>query len=275
MQDILIGAIQNYKPEQIRNWVESLNQVGFNGKKVVISYGVPEDTITYLFNNNFEIIESQLLSGEFIHNRRFLDIWTYLTQSKEIYRYVITTDIRDVIFQYDPSIWLMDNIYHSGYKIIAPSENINIENEEWNNKNVYLNYPHIHPETKYCDAYNVGTIAGEFREFRDFCLLLYHFITTKQSGENYADQAAFNCLVNMNLFDKIIKRINQNDAWCCQLGTTLSPESFDKYKDYWLEEIPSYDVSGRVYTNTGEPFCLVHQYDRVPILKDLIHEKYN
>ena len=105
MKDIIIGCINNYTSDIIKPWVESIIRSGFKGDKVVISFGLPTKTVEYLIEQEFQVYESSLNPGEFIHNRRFLDIW-HLLESSEPYRFVITTDVKDVIFQEDPTKWL-------------------------------------------------------------------------------------------------------------------------------------------------------------------------
>ena len=72
--------------------------------------------------------------------------------------------------------WLEKNLKKP---ILASSECIRIKDEDWNNRNVLSNYPHIHPFIKDKEACNVGTLAGKGDEFKHFCLHLYHFIITK------------------------------------------------------------------------------------------------
>lgn len=270
MKDVIIGCINNYTPDVIKPWVESIIQSGFKGDKVVISFGLPTSTIEYLISKDFQVLESSLEHGQFIHNRRFLDIWHFL-ESSDQYRYVITTDVKDVIFQLNPSEWLEKNLTKS---ILASSEYLKIQDEEWNSKNILLNYPHIHEIIKDKEAYNVGVLAGKADEFKHFCLQLYHFILTKGPEEWYADQAAFNCLIHMNHFKEIVQFLKENEGWNCQLGTTLDPKMKDKCSQYHLEPIPTYDNNGNVYNSKNELFYLVHQYDRVPELKTLILNKF-
>ncbi len=270
MKDVIIGCINNYTPEVIKPWVESIIQSGFQGDKVVISFGLPTSTINYLLNKDFQILESSLEPGQFIHNRRFLDIWNFL-ETKNQYRYVITTDVKDVIFQKNPSEWLENNLINS---ILVSSEYLKIQDEEWNNKNILLNYPHIHNLIKDKEAYNVGVLAGKAEEFKHFCLQLYHFILTKGPTEWYADQAAFNCLIHMNHFQKIIQFSKEEENWNCQLGTTLDPKIKFKYSPLLLEPAPNYK-NGEVFNSKNEKFYLVHQYDRIPELKEIIINKYS
>ena len=270
MKDLIIGCINNYTPDIIKPWVESIIKSGFEGDKVVISFGLPAETTTYLLDRGFEVFESSLNSGEFIHNRRFLDIWHYL-ESTEPYRFVITTDVKDVIFQEDPTKWLKENLKKP---VIASSEWLKVRDEEWNNRNILTNYPYIHPIVEDKEAFNVGVLAGSGDEFKHFSLQLYSFITTKAPGEDYADQAAFNCLIHMNHFKSIVQFAREADGWNCQLGTTLDPRVKEKYTPYHLEPIPTYDTEGRIYNSKNKLFCLVHQYDRVPELKNTILNKF-
>lgn len=269
MKDVIIGCINNYNPQDIMPWVNSINMSGFGGDKVVVSFGLPEETIMYLKDEGFIIYQSQLQPGEYIHNNRFLSIWQLLSNSSS-YRYAILTDVRDVIFQYNPSTWLETNL---NKPLLACSENILIKDESWNSRNLYINYPHLHDTFKNNSAYNVGTLAGHAEELADFCLNLYHFILTKQPGEMYADQAAFNCLVNMKHYQSIVQHVHMSDAWCCQLGITLDPKVAEAYRPYLLEPTPQIK-NDTLVNSKGELFCLVHQYDRVPELNSIMLEKY-
>ena len=48
MKDLVISAIANYLPEKIKIYVESLNDCGFDGDKIMICYNLPNETIEYL-----------------------------------------------------------------------------------------------------------------------------------------------------------------------------------------------------------------------------------
>ena len=270
MKDVVIGCINNYTPDIIKPWVRSIIESGFKGDKVVISFGLPRSTIEYLIEQEFQVFESTLNPGEFIHNRRFLDIWHFL-ESSEPYRYIITTDVKDVIFQINPIEWLEKYLTKP---VLASSEWLKVRDEEWNSKNILLNYPHIHPMLQDKEAFNVGVLAGKGSEFKHFCLQLYHFIITKEPGEDYADQAAFNCLIHMNHFRDIVQFAKEVDGWNCQLGTTLDPRIKERYSPYLLEPTPVYNTGGEVFNSKNKLFCLVHQYDRVPELKNNILNKY-
>ena len=107
---------------------------------------------------------------------------------------------------------------------------------------------------------------------KDFFL---HIFNLSLIGNNpQPDQAALNILIHTHPFMNEVLFANQEDGWCCQLGTTLDPKVKEKYMSFHLEPIPTYDNDGNVYNSKNELFYLVHQYDRVPELKTLILKKF-
>ena len=66
----------------------------------------------------------------------------------------------------------------------------------------------------------------------------------------------------------------QKDGWACQAGTVADPNKMETFRPKLLEPEPIYK-DNIVYTSTGKPFAIVHQYDRVPEWKDYISKKYN
>jgi hypothetical protein len=57
-----------------------------------------------------------------------------------------------------------------------------------------------------------------------------------------------------------------NLPWCAQLGTTHDPKIQNKYKSFLLD-YPPVILDNKIYTEFGEAYCLVHQYDRLPDFK--------
>ena len=53
--DVVISTITKFLPKDIEPWVESLNRSGFSGKRMMIVYDVPQETINYLKENHFDI----------------------------------------------------------------------------------------------------------------------------------------------------------------------------------------------------------------------------
>ena len=109
MKDCIVGCATNYDWSKLKYWVNSINASGFEGDKVLILMNCDKDTVQKVTDAGFSIIafnqdkdgnltyQSQLM----VHVERFIHIYKLLKDN--LYRYVITTDVKDVIFQKNPS----------------------------------------------------------------------------------------------------------------------------------------------------------------------------
>lgn len=268
MKDLIVGCISNYTPNHITPWVNSIEQSGFSGDKIIISFGVPNETLEFLNQKGFEVYSFEP-NGRHIVIERFYALWALLKNINK-YRYIITTDVKDVIFQLNPSVWLENNLIDK--KILVSSECLIYSNEDWGNNNLKTSYPQFYDLCRNNIIYNAGTIAGDFEYMRDF--FLHVFNLSLIGNDSQPDQAALNILIHQYPFKDIIKFANQEEGWCCQLGTTLDPKVKSKYSSLLLEPTPIYK-NGEVFNSKNEKFYLVHQYDRVPELKEMIISKYS
>jgi hypothetical protein len=269
MKDLIIGCIVNYNINHIKYWVNSIQKSGFSGDKIIISFGVDDDTEKYIIEKGFQFYKYER-SNRHIVIDRFLAMWQLLNTIDCDYRYIMTTDVRDVIFQYDPSIWLAENM--NDKKLLVSSECLKYKHENWGNHNLYNSYPHLYENNSDNIIYNAGTIAGEISYIKDFFLHIFNLSLI--GNDPQPDQAAMNILIHTNPFKNCTYKAKQEDGWCCQLGTTLDPRIKDIYAPFLLEPLPNI-IGNSVMTSTNKPFCLVHQYDRVPGLNEIIMAKYS
>lgn len=115
-QDLIIGASTNYDWNKLKYWINSIKMSGFNGDIALILMNCDKETVKKVHDAGVIIIgfvqdaEGNLKhqSGMPIHTERFLHIHNFL--SDKIYRYVITTDVKDVIFQRNPIEYLEKNL---------------------------------------------------------------------------------------------------------------------------------------------------------------------
>jgi hypothetical protein len=283
MKDLIIGCITGYDFNDIAPWVNSIEKCGFKGDKAMIIYNCSYDCYDELTRRGFIVMafskddknkrfHYQDNFGPQIVVTRFLHIWSMLKKfNSSDYRYVITTDVRDVIFQTNPSNWLELNI---GNKLInVASESMYYVHEDWSNMNMHSSFgSEIYDHMKYQKIYNAGTLAGCFTAIRD--IVLNVFLLSRFNRVHNPDQAALNILLSLEPYKSITRFSESEDAWACQAGTTVDPSKINKYKQYLTEPEPHFD-GNYVYTSKGIKFCIVHQYDRVPSWKHMISEKYN
>lgn len=274
MKDLVIGCVTNYTFDFIKPWVNSLDRCGFSGDKYVICYDVNEDLILELNSRGYRIIRSRL-NGSNIVLTRFIDIWsTFKFHVKDEYRYIISTDVKDVVFQTNPSDWLERNIGNK--KINVACESIKYKDEPWGNNNFPLSFNQdIYNEYKNNLIVNAGTISGEFHSFLDLALNLYLICGKSPQyvpGGGGPDQAALNLLLGLEPYKSIVNIAMSESGYAAQLGTT-GPQVQEHIKNSLVEPTPVLN-NNLVCTSMGVPFSIVHQYDRVPEWKNLMERKY-
>lgn len=261
---IIFGCITKYSPDDIRPYVESIHQSGFSGRKIMLVYDVPQETIDYLKSKNWELYGSTL--QQHIILQRFRDGYTLLESLQD--ETIIWTDVKDVIFQKDPTNWLNKNMES---EILVFSECVKFKDDEWAVVNAGTSFPMewewLQNKTSYC----AGTIVGKGYALRDLFLEIYRWSMTSSNPQQLSDQAAFNVLINLNHFKENVQFVNQEEGFVTQLGTVFIKK--DQFGNKLLEPSPIYRDK-KFYTQSGEEFCLVHQYDRHSQIKELIYKKY-
>jgi hypothetical protein len=278
MDDLIIGCSTNYDWSKIKYWINSVNQSGFKGKKVMILMNCDLETTTKVLKAGFEVISFGTdamgnlthQSPFMVHVERFLHIYNYLKDNK--FRYVITTDVKDVIFQKNPSEWLEENLPEGHEDLVFSSESILYKDEPWGDNNLMETFgPYIHDIFKENEIYNVGVLAGRGYAMRDLALNI--FLACVGKPIKICDQSTFNLMISMNPYFKTSLYKKSEDGWACQLGTTADPSKIEQFKPFLLEPSPIMQ-DGKVVTSTGKEFSIVHQYDRVPEWKNIIEAKY-
>lgn len=284
-KDVVIGFITGYDFDKLKPWVYSLLESGFEGDKIVVCYNIKKEVAKELYDLGFHVVgfmqdenEDIVFTEEFnIVVSRFFHLWLLLKDKD--YRYVISTDVADVVFQRNPSEFLEN--YLGDKHICVGSENLKYIDENWGIHNMYHSFGEVathHMSNK--TIYNAGTIAGKHSTFVDFCYNVYLIskgAPLHVSGGGGPDQAAMNLLLSMEPYKSITLFNDHGALWACQCGTTLDPNKYDAFKPKFLSETePFYDrETGLVISMlTKEPYYLVHQYNRVPDLNNIIRKKY-
>jgi len=276
-KDLIIGASTNYNWDKLKYWINSINQSGFEGDKVLILMNCDKDTVIKVSEAGFKIIgfqqdKNQNLFHETkmpIHVERFWHIYNYLRENE--YRYVITTDVKDVIFQQNPIDWLEANLI--SHNLVFSSESMLYKDEPWGNNNLLETYGHaIHDIYKENEIYNVGVVAGTGSAVRDLAVNI--FTSAINRPIPICDQSTFNFMISMSPYKETTTNVRSEDGWACQLGTTADSNKIAEFKPFLLEPTPIL-TGDNMTTSTGLPYYIVHQYDRNPVLRQVIEAKYN
>lgn len=278
MKDLIIGCSTNYDWDKLKYWINSINKSGFKGDKVLILMNCDAETAFKVHEAGFKIIgfnqdEKGNLTHEsplMVHVERFLHIYNYLKETKNQYRYVITTDVKDVVFQRNPTEWLDQNIGQQD--LVFSSESILYKHEPWGDQNLLDTYgPFIHNILRENEIYNVGVLAGYAYAIKD--LVFNIFVACMQARIAICDQSTFNFMVSQNAYVNNGYYARSENGWAAQLGTTGDPSKSEQFDPFLLEPKPKME-NGEIVTSKGIPFTIVHQYDRCPYWKEVIEVKY-
>jgi hypothetical protein len=279
-KNLIIGGFTNYNYNQLKPWVESIDECGFTGDKVLAVGNTTEETIRELLDRKFILIDIPNDLNIPIHVARFIFIYEYLVNHWQQYEFIITTDVKDVYFQKNPVEWLRDNLKEN-YKLVAGSESLLYMDEPWGDDNLKNSYgPYVYELYKNKIIYNVGTIGGYSEYVKD--MIFNIFTNAVNRPIPICDQAVYNVLINTQPFKDITYFADQCDGWAVQAGTTADPSKIENFRKTLIEAEPQF-VDGLILTGQdslkgdckkGTPFTIVHQYDRVPEWKQNVMKKY-
>lgn len=290
--DVVIGAITGYKKEQIQYWVNSLNRCGFTGRKVLICFDIDQETIEWLVSQDIQcgVVKDVSRQPNFsIVVDRFLFYHLALRDMKDI-RYVVATDVKDVIFQRDPSEFLEGSLEQydysdTEYHFILSSEELSYCDEPWGLNNLRLSFPVHYDRLVKRQIVNCGVIAGRYQYFTDLCSQLYYMCGRSApfiNGGGGPDQAALNVLMSQSIYRERARITNTCDAWAAQLGTTGDPNKLPTFLPHLLDTPPIIKENGIVMSrgyiscDIEKPFTIVHQWDRLAAPQvQTIKEKYS
>jgi hypothetical protein len=300
-KDLVIGAVSDYNFDKIETWLNSLQRSGYNGNIALVAYNMSAETVNKLSNRGIQYIFGfeRDSAGNFVYNNkafsimieRFIHMWYFIKNMQEDTEYVITTDVRDVVFQTNPSTWLRSMTDKKS--VFVATENLVYEQEPWGRNNLLnsfgqLMYDHLKDRPIYC----AGVIAGKKQAMLD--LFLNVFLLSKSApahvvGGGGPDQAALNITIGLEQFAKTIGFMCPENDFAIHAGTTLEaiksgsgdigatylrdPSVLETYARNLLFAEPIMK-DGLVCNKDGKPYCIVHQYDRVNSWRDLIDRKY-
>jgi hypothetical protein len=262
-KNLIIGGFTNYGINQLKPWVISAKEVAGDNDVVLVYGNATDETLDWLVEQNVVIVPMLQSQNIPIHVLRFLSIYEYLNKHWQFYDYVVTTDVKDVYFQADPFKFLVDR------KLVIASEGLKYKDEPWGNENLFQAYgPYVYEKFKDNEIFNVGTFGGKSEYVKD---MVFHIFT---NGINrpipICDQAVFNVLLNTQPFKDIATKTIQ---WAAELGTIMDPSKIEQFKPNLLCDEPIWE-DGKLKYSDGLVFPIVHQYDRVPVLKKFVQEKY-
>lgn len=262
MKDCVIGGCYNYNYDQIKYWINSINRCGFEGDKVLIIFDASEELVKQVEDQGFIVVRETMDPNVAPHVMRFIHIHNYLAQHD--YRFVITTDVRDVVFQKNPIPWMERNLQNRN--LVVSSECLKYKDEPWGNQNLYDTYgPYIYSKYKDNIIYNVGVWGGRGEFVRDTCLDIA--VNCINRPVKVCDQAVFNFMIQSAVYRNNTLFATMNHGWAAHLGTTADPSKMHYFKPNLLENEAMFD--GKTVSSAHTDCIFAHQYDRTPWRYDI------
>jgi hypothetical protein len=271
---LVIGQAINYNFANIEPWLVSLRRTGYEGKIVLLvndlslKDSVQDYDVHLVLTNSSANVSSMVL--------RFFDIYKVLEHAEMVdVDFVISTDVRDVVFQKDPNLLRIEN------KIVVAKEGFTYAIEPWSKNNMKQSYgDQMYNKMKDKPIYCAGVIAGERNlfQFLMLCLSSLGFTAPQHpSGGGGPDQAALNILLHSEVWKNFVFETEDIihagtsfpgiKAGNGEIGTSykISPQILDYYvTNYNRKDNPGI-VSSKIFdTMSNEEYIIVHQYNRIP-----------
>lgn len=279
MKNLLIGVFSNYDWETVKPWVVSASKLE-NCDKYLIVLNADFETVENISSYGIKSIicnvdeEKKIVYNEtniVPYVERFLHLYNFLNTFAKDYKFVITTDVKDVVFQNDPFEYLENNL--GDKKLICGSECLRYKDEPWGNQNLLETFgKYIHAQFNNNEIFNVGVLGGYCEYVRDLCLNI--FLGSINRPIDVVDQAVFNAFVSTQPYSDCVMFSRPSDGWVIHAGTTNDPNKIQSFEKKLLEE-PAKFIDGVVMNSDNKPFYIVHQYDRNPEWKDFFVKKYS
>lgn len=299
-KDLIVGVVDNYDWDKIKYWANSIKKSGFQGHKALVVFNMDDDTVKKLTDEGFMTIGvsqyeegkgfSFSANGRSIMVDRFFYIYNFLrmlSESEEVER-VIVTDVRDVVFQSNPTAWL-DEYFQPQYNLVVGSENLNYADEPWGLNNMKKSFgDYFFDNLKDEQIICAGVLAGTLEDIKDLCLNIW-LITKNMNphveGGGGPDQAALNIILDMVVHRYTTLFTDPGTGWVVHAGTSLPAiqagsggigEAYMRDPNMNLPFIKQveYNVSNDVVHAFDKPITVLHQWDRVPAWKDVVEKKY-
>lgn len=256
-------------------YVKSFKKHVPNADLVLLTHDMDEVVRERLDNLEVEVVDVPAKDMHFLYRDRHLSFYNYLNDHGHKYNYVLVTDCRDVVFQANPFDWIgewrsrHDNISgHKGFLnhfVVMTAEGFKmatsgfacIEHFEFQRD---VPMPYL-KDDKNRWVVNGGTFMGTPRAMQDWHFLVW--MTTMKTIGRCTDQATVNWLMYYLEHDDTYQvSFPQHDNLC------LTGEGV---KEGAVEPILK---DGVVLNPKEKPYYMIHQWDRLNVLKEEILARY-
>jgi hypothetical protein len=258
---LVLGVTRNLSAARLNNWIVSASMLRDAEAHLIVLDPIPHPELV----EKCKIYGTRLVHlptmDVKVHHERYHYAWDYL-RTLIRFEQVLWTDVADVVFQVPHLRWLDDLLKE--HRLCVGSEGLLFSQEPWNMDNVNKTFPHLAAEMRKLEIICSGVIGGRYDDMVELLWNIYH-VSRNLTGHDIVDQSALNSMFLNEQFSKKVNVVNTDQCYivhCAVSGPTpfFTGWGFDKSYRYHVPEF----VNGQVRNYLGEPFCLVHQYNRIP-----------
>jgi hypothetical protein len=190
----------------------------------------------------------------------------YARQCGAAPRFLLWADMRDLVFQRDPALWLAANL--PADKDVLLSCEPGRYDHEWNRANFIDAYGRkVYERVKQEPVINSGLIAGRFAAVVDLLLAVYLVNSIRQ----VTDQAALNLLMSFRPWRERTLIKAWHEPWALHAGMLVPDGDTSRAAP---EAGPIRIEDGVALAPGGSAYTVLHQYDRIAAWADPVAARY-
>jgi hypothetical protein len=240
MEMVIISSVNNYCPDELKCFVESLNDVGYGGVKIMLVHHDYHETTEYLKSKGWIVVKRELYMLQ--HIQRFKETHEVLKDYPN--EKVLFLDCRDIMFNKNPEFWDLDAPIYVGIDGFFPTKY-----HQWGSENLMKSHPEHYDHIKDLCHLNSGIIYGDSDVMVNFMLDVYE--TALRSKQRIGidvmiytadDQIAVNVLCYTTYKD-IVKIQEKNDPYFINMAATEWNREIDYYLYHQYDRIPDFNLN--------------------------------
>lgn len=194
-QDLIVGMASGYGWEELKPFVESLRATGTKARAILIC--------------GQHIPGVETVKPDETREHPFRSRHTQLVRlMKDEYRFVLSVDTKDIIFQSDPFEWLEQNL--EGKHLVVATEGITFRQCKGFDERLKEFFPNTHGMIRDMEIMNAGVIAGHPWAVRELTLQT-HALCESITGDD--DEVPMNVVLRRNAHG--VRFATARDGWVC------------------------------------------------------------
>ncbi|OYW71475.1 MAG: hypothetical protein B7Z37_27665 [Verrucomicrobia bacterium 12-59-8] len=250
---IVLGAINHHEWPVVAPWIRSLRGTGFNGRVILVAYeDISADVITKMQQEGVDVRRAKMEIS--VNRGRFKDFETILRDVPQG-AFVVTTDVRDVVFQTHPAamVKLLDPA--AGKALAVSSEGWSYRDSDWNLRTLKTVFPAHEASLINEEVYCSGVIIGTAAAMADLSARIWEL--SREAPSFNGDQVALNIILREPAFVARFRRLDVTEGSIFHARPTGLRRSLgDK-----SPEQPVFSMSqGEAFKANGERVHVLHQY---------------